>query len=477
MDNIQKRKSKKLLGNSLVFAVGDISSKIILFFMLPFYTSILTTTEYSVVDLISTTASLASPFFTLVIAEAVMRFSLDDGEDRKGIFSTGLYIILFGAVIIGLLSYFTFKYIPLFENYWWIFILYYITYNLYNLNAQFIKGEEKLKLLAVAGILNTIVLVSLNIIFLAKFNMGIIGYLSATVISYVVSAIFITIAGKTYKFIIPLNTVKKTLIKKMLAYAIPMIPNSAMWWINNSADRYIVTYLVSASANGVYSVAYKIPSVFSVLMSVFMQAWQISVVEDFGSREGNDFFNRVYGIFVQAVVLMSACIIALSRLLGGILYSKEFFSAWKYSVVLIIGYLFHSLAGYLGTVYTTVKKTKILFYSTAIAAGCNIVLNIILVKIFGTMGAAIATLVSYFVAFMIRRVDVKKYIKIESETSKYIIDIILLLLEAFVMILNIKYSFVISVCIFVLLCAMNYKFFKYVFEMCKSLFSKSAKSI
>ena len=174
MDNIQKRKSKKLLGNSLVFAVGDISSKIILFFMLPFYTSILTTTEYSIVDLISTTVSLASPFFTLVIAEAVMRFSLDDGEDRKGIFSTGLYIILFGAVIIGLLSYFTFKYIPLFANYWWIFILYYITYNLYNLNAQFIKGKEKLKLLAVAGILNTIVLVSLNIIFLAKFNMGII---------------------------------------------------------------------------------------------------------------------------------------------------------------------------------------------------------------------------------------------------------------------------------------------------------------
>lgn len=473
MNSIERKRSKKLLSNSLIFAIGDISSKIILFFMLPFYTSILTTTEYSIADLISTTVSLASPFFTLVISEAVMRFCLDPAEDHKGIFSVGIYIIFGGAILIGLLSFFLFKHISLFKGFWWIFIFYYLSFNLYNLNTQFIKGKEKLKLLAVSGILNTLILVLLNIIFLAKYNMGVLGYLSATAISYTLSALFIMVVGKTYKFILPVASIKSTLIRKMLAYAVPMIPNSAMWWINNSADRYIVTYMVSAAANGIYSVAYKIPSVFSVIMSVFMQAWQISVVKDFGSPEGNKFFNRIYGVFLQAVILMTAGIIVFSRFLGGILYSNDFYSAWKYSVILIIGYLFHSLAGYLGTVYTTVKKTEILFYSTASAAICNIVLNVIFVKIFGTMGAAVATLISYFVAFFIRRIDVKKYIDIKAETVKYSLEIILLILEAMIMIFNSRYSFITSMIIFVSLCVMNRSFFRYSFEMCKSALSKT----
>ena len=336
MNDIKIGKSKKLLGNSLIFAIGDISSKMILFFMLPFYTNVLSTTEYSVVDLISTTVSLATPFFTLVIAEAVMRFSLDKDEDRKGIFSIGLYIILAGTVLIGIISFFAFENISLFKGYWWIFLLYYLSYNIYNLNAQFIKGQEKLKLLAAAGVLNTVLLVAFNILFLLKFHMNILGYLLSTVLAYVISSLFIIIAGGTYKAIIPVFNIDKAQFKRMVSYAVPMIPNSAMWWINNSADRYIVTYMVSAAANGVYSVAYKIPSVFSVITSVFMQAWQITVVEDFGSKEGNDFFNRVYGIFIQAVVLLSACIIAFSRFLGRILYAKEFYSAWTFSVVLII---------------------------------------------------------------------------------------------------------------------------------------------
>lgn len=472
MDSVHNKKGKRLIGNSMLFALGDISSKLILFLMLPFYTNILTTDEYSISDLISTTVSLATPFFTLVIAEAVMRFTLDKDEDRNGIFSIGLYTVIIGTVLAGIISYFAFNKISFFKGHWSIFLLYFFTYNFYNLNSQFIKGQEKLKLLATAGIVNTLVLVACNILFLLKMKMGINGYLLSTVIAYIVSSAMLMIVGKSYKFIMPISKIKKTQLNRMLSYSIPMIPNSAMWWINNSSDRYIVTYMVSAAANGIYSVAYKIPSVFSVIMAVFMQAWQISVVEDFGSKESTDFFNKVYEIFLQAVILLSAAIISFSRFLGRILYAKEFFSAWTFSIILIIGYMFHSLAGYMGTVYTSVKKTKMLFYSTAIAAVVNIVLNIALVKLFSTMGAAIATLISYFIAFIIRRVDVKKYIKIKCNTLKYSIEIALLLFEAIIMLLNNSYSFILSIVFVAILCIFNYSFFKQTFEMLKSLVKK-----
>lgn len=50
-------------------------------------------------------------------------------------------------------------------------------------------------------------------------------------------------------------------VRAMLKYAVPMIPNTMFWWITNVSDRYIVTALCGEGANGLYAVAYKIPSI------------------------------------------------------------------------------------------------------------------------------------------------------------------------------------------------------------------------
>ncbi|MGH2233205.1 lipopolysaccharide biosynthesis protein, partial [Enterococcus faecalis] len=54
-------KYKKLAGNSVVFAAGNLGSKMISFILVPLYTYYLTTTEYGIVDLVTTTTSLLLP--------------------------------------------------------------------------------------------------------------------------------------------------------------------------------------------------------------------------------------------------------------------------------------------------------------------------------------------------------------------------------------------------------------------------------
>lgn len=177
----------------------------------------------------------------------------------------------------------------------------------------------------------------------------------------------------------------------------------------------------------------------------------------------------MYDYFLQANIILCATIIAFTKLIASLLFAKNFYEAWTFSIVLIIGYSFHSLAGFVGTVYTSAKRTTLLFVSTLIAAIVNIILNIILIGIFGTMGAAIATMISYFVAFTIRRIAVDKYITINVKTRKYVLQYFLLIISCVIMLLNVNISIYFSVAIMVCLFYMNKKFFIFCFQVIKQL--------
>lgn len=465
--NKENNRGNKLLKNSLLFVIGELSSKIIIFVMVPFYTCYLTTEQYSISDLVTTTVSLATPFLTIIISEAVMRFALDKNENKSFVFSIGLYVCILGTILSAVLSRIAFLFVQILSPYWVLFVLYFFTFNLYTIETNYLKGCNRVKAIALIGIINTVILVGSNVFFIAFLKLGIEGYLISTIISNGISALIIFIGLRLYKDVVAFRRIDRNLIKRMTKYSIPMVPNSAMWWINNSSDRYIVTYLISSAANGIYTVAYKIPSIFSVFISIFMQAWQISVVDDFGTDEGNKFFNAIYDIFVKGNILICAFIVVSSKALGVVLYQNDFFPAWKYSVLLIIGYSFHSLAGFLGTVYTSAKETKRLFTSTAAAAIANIVLNVFLIRMLlfkgsfiATMGAAIATMVSYFISYIVRRIRIDKYLTITVKTKLFAFEYLLIFFIAGLMLLDNLIAFIAAFVLFLIICVINLDFIK-----------------
>ncbi|WP_270364556.1 hypothetical protein [Enterococcus malodoratus] len=70
-----QNKYKRLAGNSILFAVGNLGSKLISFFMLPLYTWKLTQSDFGISDLVLSTLSLLLPIISLSVYDAVLRFS------------------------------------------------------------------------------------------------------------------------------------------------------------------------------------------------------------------------------------------------------------------------------------------------------------------------------------------------------------------------------------------------------------------
>ena len=78
-----------LMKNTGILTISNFSSKILVFLLVPLYTSVLTTEEYGTYDLIISTVTLVYPVITLNIADAVMRFSMDRNYDKKKVASIG----------------------------------------------------------------------------------------------------------------------------------------------------------------------------------------------------------------------------------------------------------------------------------------------------------------------------------------------------------------------------------------------------
>lgn len=153
---------RRLLSNTVLFSVSTFGSKILLFLLTPFYTSILTDAEYGVTDLIIQTGNVLIPLVSMGIINAVLRFGLDETTDLKGLFTTGLVVILVGEGVLAL-CYPLLQSIGLLSDYVLLLLLYVLMANLHAVFGAMAQAMGKVRLYAGSGILCTALVVALNI--------------------------------------------------------------------------------------------------------------------------------------------------------------------------------------------------------------------------------------------------------------------------------------------------------------------------
>lgn len=456
-------KLKKLGKDFGLLTIGSFASKILTFLLVPLYTAQLTTAEYGVVDIINTTVNLVYPIAILVISEAVIRFCLDSSSDLKQVWTIGILITGIGCLVATAIS--PVICLTSMREYYIFFILQLWTISFNSTISQFAKGLDRVTIYAGGGIISTVVIVVLNLVLLLRFNCGLKGYLIALISGHIASTLFYVISLKLWRYNIGLRKIDKNVFKKMIKYSVPMIPNSISWWISDSSDKYVVKFFCGLSVNGIYALAYKIPSLLSTISTLFVGAWQISAFEDFNSKESRHFFSIVTNEYIKLNILIASGLIFLTKPIARIMFSADFYEAWRYTPVLILAYLFYTTSSFWGTIYTAAKKTNMLFYSTVVAAIGNIVLDLLLTPRFGAMGAAFATMVSYFIVCSMRMIDSRKIMTLDIEWKVVLFELLLIVLQILIISLDNLPSFVICGVITCAILIMNRTIFEKVLKM------------
>lgn len=318
------------------------------------------------------------------------------------------------------------------ENSAYCFLLF-IAIALNSILTELAIGSEKLKAVAVSGVLSTFVNIALNLYLLLVLKLGLSGYFLASIIGQLFQIIYFVFALRIRKTILGKEIFRPDTESRMLAYSKPQIVNNIGWWVNNASDRYVVTWFCGVGVNGIYSVAYKIPAIINMLGGIFSQATGITVVKHFDAEDKDGFFSSTYEFYNVFMVICCSIIICLDKIIASFMFAKDFYVAWQFVPFLVMASMFGAVSGYLGGVFSAQYAAKEFSKSTIVGAAVNVVVNFILTPFMGAIGAAFATLISYFVIWLMRFIFVKRTMLFQIQIKKDILAYTLLLTQSLVM--------------------------------------------
>lgn len=431
---MEKNRSKYLLKNTAIFALGSIGTKMIAFFLVPLYTNLLSNSEYGIIDLVTTISTVLAPVLILNINEAIMRFSLDENANTTEIMSIGITLLgmslFWGLLLIPIAS--TFSIISEYSV-----CLYFYTVSLSGTQVflGYLRGTERLVQFSIGNIIHALAIACFNVIALLLLKKGVQGYFTAYIAANIVTIIYAFIAGRIWK---PLRKfhLNLALAKEMAKFSIVLIPNTFMWWIMNSSDRIMVTAMVGIAANGIYAISYKVPSLVQTVTGIFNQAWSYSAIRENNSEDRDAYSNRIFsGVFAMSCTTGIGLLTIMKPFLR-FYVEKTYYSAWRYTPFLIVGFVFLTLGTFLSSYYTVNKDSKGFLFSGLTGAVANVILNALLIPILGVTGAALATCLSYILVFVYRIFDTKKYIQIQFGQAQQWISCCVLILAALTMYLD-----------------------------------------
>ena len=449
-------KYKKLASNTLILSIGMFSSKLLVYFLMPLYTAILSAEQYGTADLITNAANLLIPFCCIGITYGVFRFAADNEENHKTIFSSGV-VVLLAASIVFLLASPVISTVSYFKDYSWLIAFYVVSSNFHTLCKEYIRAKGRMKLYAVQSILGTALTVAFNLLFLIPMGLGVTGYVLSVAVADAIGTVFLIVYAKLYNDF-SIKAVSKLKIKEMLRYSLPMMPTTVIWWITNVSDRFIVTAICGSAANGLYSAAYKIPTIIALVAGVFNEAWQFSAISESKDEKGvSGFFSEVFEKYQAILFLGCSMLIPFTQLATMILLDKSYYEAWSFMPVLLVATVFSSLVTFIGTIYTVKKRTMMSFVTAALGAGLNVGLNFLMIPSMGAQGAGIATAISYFAVFVFRAIHSKSFMPFDLKAHKLLLNTLIVCVQIVFMIFALPFNFIVQGLLVCVLFAVNAK--------------------
>ena len=403
--------------NTLLVFGGNAGAKLIGLLMLPFYTSWLSVEDYGTTDIINVYASLLLGIVTACISDSIFIFPKGQSvEKQKSYFTSGLFF----SIIVIILTAFIFQIISalyasepqnsFIKNIWLIYGILVTTF-IQQYTQQFSRSIDKIQIYSTSGIILTISTAAFS--FLLIPSKGVFGYVFAIIISNLIAAIYTYILTKSYQFT-SFSLIKKEACYEMLKYSIPLIPNGVMWWIVSSINRPMMESYLGMHSIGIFAIAAKFPGILTIVFTIFVTSWQISVLEEFGKKDYSQFFNKIFRLMIVGLIILFFMLSSCRKLIITLFTTPEFYEAYKYIPLLLFSVIFSSISGFVGTTFSATRESKYFFLSSIWGAIVSIISNLVLIPKLGILGAAISVPLS-FVAMALSRIYYGwKYVKIQN---------------------------------------------------------------
>ncbi|KYH30150.1 MULTISPECIES: lipopolysaccharide biosynthesis protein [Clostridium] len=396
---------KRIYGNKLVrsgiwYTVGTLFLQGISFISTPIFTRLLNESDFGIVSIYANYLSIFMTIVTLGLISSVQRAKFDFKEDYDqylssvlflGTISSGIWfliVIIFKKSIGNLLGISESLVILLIVQCFFNFVVEYS-------NQKFTTKYEYKKFLSVS-ISSAILNIVLSIIMVNRLS-------SNRYYGRIEGGAIVTIAYGVVLYIITMINGKKLISKKYWKYALtislPLILHTLSSILLTSADTIMIKKFVDASAAGIYSFAYKIGMILQIIWVATNKAWVPWFFENMNKENYEEIEEKVK-YYIILFSLIAFMLVFISPEIGKVMGSKGFLKGLGLVPLIMLGYYFVFLYSIPSNLEFYTKKTQYISAGTFMAAATNVILNYILIPIYGAIAAAWTTVISYMLLFL-----------------------------------------------------------------------------
>lgn len=452
-----KDKNKKLAKKSLIYFIGNLSSKILNFLLVPIYAYTVSSTDLGNYDYIITLANIIIPIIYIVLWEAILKFSLAKKAEENKITTTSIIFIFFINILVMPILYIIFKYfynIGVDAKYIiGIFLLYGFT----NIWQYYSRALKKEKIYVISSIVATIINLLLNIITICILKLGFVGLSISYIISNFIAIVIIEINVKVLNKI-TLKEFDAKLLKEMIKFSAPLVLNTISAWLLSGMSKVIIVNKLGSEANGIYTFANKFSIIVTLIGSVINMAFvEESIINSKEEKIDEDFLSTVESLFEKFLSLLIICVPVINIFYIFIM-NTEYYNSKIYFPFLLMYALFSIMSTNVGTIFHVVNKTKYAFLTTLLGSIVFIVISVLGVEKYGLMCIALAQIIGSFMMFLTRYLFAIQNTKNRIKWKKIIL---LMIIYIIIFIIcnkaNLTLNIIIFLVIFILICYDNRK--------------------
>ncbi|WP_050584877.1 lipopolysaccharide biosynthesis protein [Streptococcus suis] len=454
---IKKLTSKAVLKNVIIYMVCGLLIKGFSFFLLPLYTSYLTTTDYGITSLTNSFLITGSFVVSLSLYSAISRFYIDlksDLERLSRFYGTIILFVLIVSILIGMLmayeknvlTQYLFLNIDFFPSVF-ISILSLVFYCQYTIYENILKSQQQAGKYSVITVTFFILTLVLNILFVVYLKLGATGVLLANLITYFLY--FLLMVIDLWKSNMITWCLDLHLLKEALLFSIPIIPHNLSTYVAIFLSKLFISDVGNLEAVGLYTIASQFGSIADLVQTYVSNAYGPWLYEQMAMLNNSvkknistisEILSYTIGFFLLGIALFSHDYIVL-------LLDKVYASSWVYIPLIVFVFLIKMLYYlYVEILFYHKNASRLIFIATLTSSVVNIIISYYLVKHLGISGSIIADLISMIIRVVIVIAISKRYEDIGLKLPKllYIIMVVVIFMVTGLYFTYTKYKFVFS---------------------------------
>lgn len=388
-----------------IYTTSRIVNAAIPFLMMPVLTRYLTPADYGITAMFAVLIGVISPFVGLNLHGAIsVRYFDKEEKDLPRYIGNIFMILLVSTALVSLVLWLfagPISALATFPRKWlWSCVFIAATQFIGLIMLTLWQVEDKPVLYGIYQNLQTLVNISLTILFVVGFGKNWQGRIEAQIITFslfTLAACYFLSKNNWLKF-----TYDRSRVNHALHFGLPLIPHALGGLMIMQTDRVFLANMIGIATAGIYSVAYQFGSIIELGASSFNQAyapWLYRQLSDIDNDKKKNIVKLTY-LYFLVILIIAAVLSLLVPVFLTFFVGKDFIGAQIYIFWITLGFAFSGMYYMVTNYIFFAGKTAILAKVTFASAVMNIFFNYILIKLNGPVGAAQASTLTFFLSFV-----------------------------------------------------------------------------